>query len=285
MDRGRSSSNIRQYDPLLAGAPTGQAVLYHDRGLIRAAQARPMHRKHLRELRFPPAPEQPPGEAPLSRRVAVRSPVTSALTPGDFGLSAEAPAPAPVCAPPPPSPAPPPRRRDPTPDDAANAAHILHTKSLFLGRLVPALDTFDLEGFLTAAAGPVEHLDRVVDQRDGSLRPYAFVTFRYAHHRDRLYHAADAGSGLLPLGNGFSILVDAVRGAGPRMEAPVEGCPGRRRTRLADTLMPGWVPRRLGGGLGGRIQSGQLRFGGRTTPFRSGPVAPRRGPPFRTRPR
>ena len=32
-------------------------------------------------------------------------------------------------------------------------------------------------------------------------------------------------------------------------------------------LMPGWRPRRLGGGLGGKKQSGQLRFGGRELPF------------------
>eukprot|EP00850_Spirogloea_muscicola_P025228 SM002498S08229 [mRNA] locus=s2498:147:906:- [translate_table: standard] len=33
--------------------------------------------------------------------------------------------------------------------------------------------------------------------------------------------------------------------------------------------MPGWMPRRLGGGLGGRKESGQLRFGGRDRPFRA----------------
>jgi U11/U12 small nuclear ribonucleoprotein SNRNP35 len=33
-------------------------------------------------------------------------------------------------------------------------------------------------------------------------------------------------------------------------------------------LMADWVPRRMGGGLGGRKTSGQLRFGGRTNPFR-----------------
>ncbi|CAN6448626.1 unnamed protein product [Victoria cruziana] len=38
-------------------------------------------------------------------------------------------------------------------------------------------------------------------------------------------------------------------------------------------LMPGWVPRRLGGGLGGRKESGQLRFGGRERPFRA-PLRP-----------
>ncbi|XP_035687732.1 U11/U12 small nuclear ribonucleoprotein 35 kDa protein-like [Branchiostoma floridae] len=32
--------------------------------------------------------------------------------------------------------------------------------------------------------------------------------------------------------------------------------------------LKGWVPRRLGGGLGGSKESGQLRFGGRARPFR-----------------
>ena len=31
--------------------------------------------------------------------------------------------------------------------------------------------------------------------------------------------------------------------------------------------VPGWVPRRLGGGVGGKKQSGQMRFGGRDCPF------------------
>ncbi|ONI28969.1 hypothetical protein PRUPE_1G172700 [Prunus persica] len=41
-------------------------------------------------------------------------------------------------------------------------------------------------------------------------------------------------------------------------------------------LMPGWIPRRLGGGLGGKKESGQLRFGGRERPFR----APLRSIPY-----
>ncbi|XP_047463842.1 U11/U12 small nuclear ribonucleoprotein 35 kDa protein-like [Mugil cephalus] len=45
----------------------------------------------------------------------------------------------------------------------------------------------------------------------------------------------------------------------------------------------GWVPRRLGGGQGGKKESGQLRFGGRDRPFRKpinigiGPVKERGG--------
>ncbi|XP_054268979.1 U11/U12 small nuclear ribonucleoprotein 35 kDa protein-like [Macrosteles quadrilineatus] len=33
-------------------------------------------------------------------------------------------------------------------------------------------------------------------------------------------------------------------------------------------LLPCWVPRRLGGGLGGKKESGQLRFGSRDRPYR-----------------
>ncbi|CAG8537363.1 11667_t:CDS:2 [Paraglomus brasilianum] len=33
-------------------------------------------------------------------------------------------------------------------------------------------------------------------------------------------------------------------------------------------MMQGWVPRRLGGGFGGRKESGQLRFGARDRPFK-----------------
>lgn len=35
-----------------------------------------------------------------------------------------------------------------------------------------------------------------------------------------------------------------------------------------ERTLQGWVPRRLGGGLGGKKESGQLRFGGRDRPFR-----------------
>ncbi|KAM9455896.1 U11/U12 small nuclear ribonucleoprotein 35 kDa protein [Clarias gariepinus] len=35
-----------------------------------------------------------------------------------------------------------------------------------------------------------------------------------------------------------------------------------------ERTLQGWIPRRLGGGLGGKKESGQLRFGGRDRPFR-----------------
>ncbi len=41
-----------------------------------------------------------------------------------------------------------------------------------------------------------------------------------------------------------------------------------------DRSLPGWIPRRLGGGLGGKKESGQLRFGGRDKPFREPIIVP-----------
>ena len=38
---------------------------------------------------------------------------------------------------------------------------------------------------------------------------------------------------------------------------------------MRNKTMPGWVPRRFGGGIGGKKQSGQMRFGGRDCPFRA----------------
>ncbi len=35
-----------------------------------------------------------------------------------------------------------------------------------------------------------------------------------------------------------------------------------------ERIVKGWVPRRFGGGLGGKKESGQLRFGGRDFPFK-----------------
>jgi U11/U12 small nuclear ribonucleoprotein 35 kDa protein len=52
--------------------------------------------------------------------------------------------------------------------------------------------------------------------------------------------------------DGCSVLVDFQRGCG---------------------CWKGWVPRRLGGGLGGKKESGQMRFGGRERPFRL-PIVP-----------
>ncbi|EFJ32684.1 hypothetical protein SELMODRAFT_407718 [Selaginella moellendorffii] len=76
----------------------------------------------------------------------------------------------------------------------------------------------------------------------GASRGYAFVEFE--NEKDFL-HAYEAAHNITIDGN--QIIVDYNR----------------------QQLMRGWIPRRLGGGLGGKKESGQLRFGGRDRPFRA----------------
>ena len=81
-----------------------------------------------------------------------------------------------------------------------------------------------------------------VSPETGQSRGYAFV--EYTNEAD-FVRAFQHAHGLVL--DGAKLLVDWERGR----------------------LMPGWLPRRLGGGLGGRKESGQLRFGGRDCPFRT----------------
>ncbi|KAG9151982.1 hypothetical protein Leryth_002251 [Lithospermum erythrorhizon] len=80
----------------------------------------------------------------------------------------------------------------------------------------------------------------------GASRGYAFVEFETDKEMRRAYK--DAHHAMI---DDSEIIVDYNR----------------------QQLMPGWIPRRLGGGLGGKKESGQLRFGGRERPFRA-PLRP-----------
>ncbi|ELR12257.1 RNA recognition motif domain containing protein [Acanthamoeba castellanii str. Neff] len=89
--------------------------------------------------------------------------------------------------------------------------------------------------------GPIRHLRLVRDIVTGKSKGYAFVEYEHesdAHAAYRDMHGKDIDQA--------RVLVE--------ME--------RERT------MAGWVPRRLGGGLGGKKESGQIRFGGRDRPWR-----------------
>jgi len=90
--------------------------------------------------------------------------------------------------------------------------------------------------------GTIKSLRLVRDKVTGKSKGYAFVEYEKEKAFRRAYdkmHKAEI--------DGFIIFVEHERG----------------RT------MPGWKPRRLGGGLGGKKESGQLRFGGRVRPFRA----------------
>ncbi|XP_051144102.1 U11/U12 small nuclear ribonucleoprotein 35 kDa protein [Andrographis paniculata] len=90
--------------------------------------------------------------------------------------------------------------------------------------------------------GRVKDLRLVRHIVTGASRGYAFVEFETEKEMRRAYK--DAHHTFI---NDSEIIVDYNR----------------------QQLMPGWIPRRLGGGLGGKKESGQLRFGGRERPFRA----------------
>lgn len=94
--------------------------------------------------------------------------------------------------------------------------------------------------------GRVKNLRLVRDIVTGASRRYAFVEFET--DKEMLYAYETAHHSII---DGSQVIVDYNR----------------------QQLMPGWIPRRLGGGLGGRKESGQLRFGGRERPFRA-PLRP-----------
>lgn len=112
--------------------------------------------------------------------------------------------------------------------------------TLFVGRLGPKV-TKDQVVSLFEPFGKLANVSLPTHVITGVMMGYAFVEF--AHHSDCV-KAYDKCK-FLEI-HGRHIIVDYVRAG----------------------LMDGWVPRRFGGGLSGRKQSGQMRFGGRYDPFR-----------------
>ncbi|KAL1191169.1 U11/U12 small nuclear ribonucleoprotein 35 kDa protein [Cardamine amara subsp. amara] len=117
--------------------------------------------------------------------------------------------------------------------------------TLFVGRLSHHTTEETLREAMSKY-GRIKTLRLVRHIVTGASRGYAFVEFETEKEMLRAYE--DAHHSLI---DGRDIIVDYNR----------------------QQLMPGWIPRRLGGGLGGRKESGQLRFGGRERPFRA-PLRP-----------
>lgn len=117
-------------------------------------------------------------------------------------------------------------------------------KTLFVARLSFATTEATLDQFF-AQFGRVRRLRLVRDVVTQQSKGYAFVEFAETRGFERAYRRAHRQSI-----DGAEILVDYER----------------------SRVMKGWKPRRLGGGLSGRKESGQLRFGGRDRPFRPPPA-------------
>ncbi|XP_075489262.1 U11/U12 small nuclear ribonucleoprotein 35 kDa protein-like [Primulina tabacum] len=113
--------------------------------------------------------------------------------------------------------------------------------TLFVGRL-SHLTTEDTLRKAMKVYGRIKNLRLVRHIVTGASRGYGFVEFETEKEMRQAYK--DAHHTII---DDSEIIVDYNR----------------------QHLMPGWIPRRLGGGLGGKKESGQLRFGGRERPFRA----------------
>ena len=89
--------------------------------------------------------------------------------------------------------------------------------------------------------GELEKCQLIRDIITGNSRRYAFVEFK--RERDARHAWKEMNKSII---DGMEILVEYEQ----------------------ERVLKGWIPRRFGGGFGGRKESGQLRFGGRDRPFR-----------------
>ena len=112
--------------------------------------------------------------------------------------------------------------------------------TLFVGRLNKNTSENAIEAEFSAFA-PVRRVRLVRDVVTGFSRGYAFVEFFDARTTKDVCREA-AGMEL----DNKQLLVELE----------------------CERTLPGWVPRRLGGGFSGRKEAGQLRFGGHDRPFR-----------------
>lgn len=112
--------------------------------------------------------------------------------------------------------------------------------TIFVGRLSPNTDE-DALGYVFSDYGEIKKLRLVRDIVTGYSRCYAFIE----------YFDEDCA---------FKAQRDADKTIVDEKEIYVDF--------EVERTLKGWVPRRLGGGVGGKKASGQLRFGGKNRPFK-----------------
>ena len=113
-------------------------------------------------------------------------------------------------------------------------------RTIFVGRLSLATTESTLRQ-LFSTFGEIVQVSLIRDIVTGFSKGYAFIEYKESRDAEQAY---DEGNKLNV--DGKCILVDYE----------------------FDRIMKGWVPRRLGGGFGGKKESGQLRFGCRDRPFK-----------------
>ena len=111
--------------------------------------------------------------------------------------------------------------------------------TLFVGRLNPKTDESILKEYFSRF-GTIRKVTVVRDIVTGESRCYAFIVYKHRRDMEEAYDRAHH-----KVIDERTVIVD----------------------RELQHRLVGWKPRRLGGGLGGKKESGQLRFGGRERPF------------------
>lgn len=115
--------------------------------------------------------------------------------------------------------------------------------TIFIGRLHPKTNEKTIKSKFSRY-GEILQCRVVRDIVTGASKCYSFVEYK---------HRSSANEAVLEMNKYFlddsEILVDYE----------------------CERTLKGWKPRRLGGGFGGRKESGQLRFGGRARPFQRPP--------------
>ncbi|KPJ20314.1 U11/U12 small nuclear ribonucleoprotein 35 kDa protein [Papilio machaon] len=112
--------------------------------------------------------------------------------------------------------------------------------TLFIGRLNHRTTQETIQSEFSKF-GKILHCRLVKDIVTGKSKQYAFVEYESRSSADTAWKEMHA-----EILDGSEVIVE----------------------REAERRLAGWRPRRLGGGFGGRKESGQLRFGCRARPFR-----------------
>ncbi|KAG0335975.1 small nuclear ribonucleoprotein 35kDa (U11 U12) [Podila horticola] len=170
-------------------------------------------------------------------------------------------------------------------------------RTLFIGHLNSLVTSDDLKSCLSHY-GTIESASVIRNKVTGISQRYGFVTFQDLSSALSLFRASRRHTISVTFtprkpGNPEAALSSAIQETSPtsannttedgentiQPSDPTSAPAKISQPVLVDfersRVMVGWVPRRLGGGLGGKKESGQLRFGGGLKPFR---------PPFGTAP-
>ncbi|KAF9434838.1 small nuclear ribonucleoprotein 35kDa (U11 U12) [Entomortierella beljakovae] len=151
-------------------------------------------------------------------------------------------------------------------------------KTLFIGALSTLITSENLKDSLSHY-GEIEEVIVIRDKVTGESRRYGFVTFKDQQSAMELFRASRKHTiSIVFRRHGSKTSKSEYKNISQDSSQSKESGEIGADQSLDSTavlvdfersrVMKGWIPRRLGGGIGGKKESGQLRFGGGIKPFR-----------------